>query len=247
MERTEAAMSSHLDSLNSQQYLAYDELKRLLMDICTREKSGTLTLITDRREIASITFDVGDIINFSYCNKHGRQALEKFGNVKSAKCRFIEREALEKSQLEYCADLPTTIDTLRKLGIEVEDQASESRKILLVEDTLTARKAITAMLTKLGYSALEACSGEDAISVLETAKVDMILLDIIMPGMDGYETLNIIRKNPAFSNVPVVMLTSRDSLFDQVKGKLSKCNDYLTKPVTQDQLAKVITKHLKAN
>ncbi len=116
-------------------------------------------------------------------------------------------------------------------------------KILVVEDSLVTRKVITRTLVANGYEIFEAKNAFEALSGIEEKKPDMILLDIILPGKDGYEILEEIRQKPMFEKTPVIMLTSRDGLFDKLKGKVSSADEYLTKPFQPDELLTVVHKH----
>ena len=87
-------------------------------------------------------------------------------------------------------------------------------------------------------------NGLEALTRLNTQKPDLVLLDIIMPGMDGYETLSILKKSPELKHIPVIMLTSRDKLFDKIKGKMSSSDEYLTKPFDPDDLVAKVSKYL---
>jgi CheY-like chemotaxis protein len=121
---------------------------------------------------------------------------------------------------------------------------TNQQKILVVEDSMVTRKVIARTLVASGYAVFEAKNAHEALTDLEERNPDLVLLDIILPGKDGYEILAEIRKKPMFEKLPVVMLTSRDSLFDKLKGKVSDANEYLTKPFQPDQLLMVVRKYL---
>ena len=118
-------------------------------------------------------------------------------------------------------------------------------RILVVEDSAVTRKVIARTLTTSGYEVFEAKDANEALMDIGTRNLDLVLLDIILPGRDGYEILAEIRKIPHIAKMPVVMLTSRDSLFDKLKGKVSDANEYLTKPFQPDELLSVVKKYLK--
>ncbi len=119
------------------------------------------------------------------------------------------------------------------------------RKILVVEDSPTIRKVISITLSQKGYEIIEAGDGLEALSRLNEAKPDLILLDIILPKMDGYQILSIIRENPEFKNIPVIMLTSKDGIINKVKGKVAGSSAYLTKPFDPAQLVETIERYIK--
>lgn len=118
-------------------------------------------------------------------------------------------------------------------------------KILIVEDSLVTRKVIARTLMANGYEIFEAKNAFEALTGIEDRRPNLVLLDIILPGKDGYEILEEIRKKPMFKKVPVIMLTSRDGLFDKLKGKVSDANEYLTKPFQPDELLTVVRKYLR--
>ena len=122
--------------------------------------------------------------------------------------------------------------------------AKISRKILVVEDSSTIRKVISITLSQKGYEIIEAEDGLEALSRLNESKPDLILLDILLPKMDGYQLLSIIKENQMFKNVPVIMLTSKDGIINKFKGKVAGSSAYLTKPFNPAQLVETIEKHI---
>ncbi len=120
----------------------------------------------------------------------------------------------------------------------------KNNKVLVVDDSAVARKVASLALKRNGYEISQAKNGLEALTRLNTQKPDLVLLDIIMPKMDGYETLSIIKNSQEFKHIPVIMLTSRDNLFDKIKGKRSGSNEYLTKPFDPDDLVAKVSKYL---
>jgi twitching motility two-component system response regulator PilG len=141
---------------------------------------------------------------------------------------------------------------LAGLAVVISEQAVQSakksatgqQKILVVEDSMVTRKVIARTLMSSGYEVFEAKNAFEALSDFDVRKPDLVLLDIILPGKDGYEILAEIRQKPMFAKLPIIMLTSRDSLFDKLKGKVSDANEYLTKPFQPDQLLAIVRKYL---
>ena len=131
-----------------------------------------------------------------------------------------------------------TKSTLRPLHDQI------SKKILVVEDSSTIRKVISITLSRKGYEIIEAEDGLEALSRLNESKPDLILLDILLPKMDGYQLLSIIKENLMFKNIPVIMLTSKDGIINKVKGKVAGSSAYLTKPFDPAQLVETIEKHI---
>ena len=118
------------------------------------------------------------------------------------------------------------------------------KKILVVEDSSTIRKVVSITLNQKGYEVIEAGDGLEALSKLNEANPDLILLDIILPKMDGYRILSIIRENPDFKNIPVIMLTSKDGIINKVKGKVAGSSAYLTKPFDPERLVETIERYI---
>ena len=141
------------------------------------------------------------------------------------------------------SSIPQQTTTLNAQIIDLEE--NEKGRILIVEDSMVTRKVIARTLMANGYQIFEAKNAFEALDDLEEKNPNLILLDIILPGKDGYEILAEVRKKPMFAKLPVVMLTSRDSLFDKLKGKVSDANEYLTKPFQPDELLTVVRKYLR--
>ena len=121
---------------------------------------------------------------------------------------------------------------------------SNKPKILVVDDSSTARKSARMVLEKAGYQVAEAKDGFEALGQLQNENPQLILLDLIMPGIDGYRVLDMIRGNPKFKDLPILMLTSRDGMLDKIKGAASSLNEYLTKPFVPENLVKIISKYI---
>ena len=109
-------------------------------------------------------------------------------------------------------------------------------KIMLIDDSRTIRRSAETMLSKEGCEVITANDGFEALALIHKHEPDMIFVDIMMPRLDGYQTCAIIKNNARFKNVPVVMLTSKDGLFDKARGRIVGSDHYLTKPFTRDEL-----------
>ena len=109
-------------------------------------------------------------------------------------------------------------------------------RVLVIDDSNTIRRSAEIFLRQGGYEVLLAEDGFDALSKVNDHEPDLIFCDILMPRLDGYQTCAIIKRNPEFSGVPVIMLSSKDGLFDKARGRMVGSQDYLTKPFTKDQL-----------
>lgn len=148
---------------------------------------------------------------------------------------------------EFLADLGGFFDEDQEKHPSAAPEEAKPRrkvKILVVEDSATTRTVISRMLTNEGYEVIQAMDGIEAITRFAETKPDLVLLDIIMPGIDGYETLAILKKNHDLSDIPVIMLTAKDSLVAKLKGKMSGSTEYLTKPFNALELMAKIKKHL---
>ena len=109
-------------------------------------------------------------------------------------------------------------------------------KVLVIDDSNTIRRSAEIFLKQGGYQVLLAEDGFDALSKVNDHEPDLIFCDILMPRLDGYQTCAIIKRNAKFANTPVVMLSSKDGVFDKARGRMVGSQDYLTKPFTKDQL-----------
>jgi twitching motility two-component system response regulator PilG len=118
-------------------------------------------------------------------------------------------------------------------------------RVLIIDDSVTVLKQLSSELQKLNIHADSAETGEDGLAMLNKAEYTFIFLDIVLPGSDGYQVCRLIRKNPLTKQTPVIMLTSKSSTFDRVRGKLVGCNEYLTKPVDYKSFREVVDKYVK--
>lgn len=125
-----------------------------------------------------------------------------------------------------------------------EEAGSGQKTILVVEDSSTTRKVITVTLKRNGYRIIEAVDGLEALSRISEYKPDLVLLDLILPKMDGYKILSIIKGNREYQNIPVIMLTSKDGFINKVKGKMAGSAAYLTKPFDPGKMIQTIEKHI---
>jgi twitching motility two-component system response regulator PilG len=126
---------------------------------------------------------------------------------------------------------------------------SESRglsglKILVIDDSKTIRRTAETLLTKEGCQVFTAIDGFDALSKIADHQPDLIFVDIMMPRLDGYETCSLIKHNKTFKQTPVIMLSSKDGLFDRARGRIVGSEQYLTKPFTKDELLGAISNQI---
>tara|TARA_R110000782_G_scaffold187864_5_gene278014 strand:- start:95 stop:487 length:393 start_codon:yes stop_codon:yes gene_type:complete len=117
-------------------------------------------------------------------------------------------------------------------------------KILVVDDSKTIRRTAETLLTKEGCQVFTAIDGFDALSKIADHQPDLIFVDIMMPRLDGYETCSLIKHNKVFKETPVIMLSSKDGLFDRARGRIVGSEQYLTKPFTKDELLGAISNQI---
>lgn len=116
-------------------------------------------------------------------------------------------------------------------------------KVLVIDDSNTIRRSAEIFLRQGGHQVELAEDGFDALAKVNDCLPDVIFCDILMPRLDGYQTCGIIRRNSRFAAVPIVMLSSRDGVFDKARGRMVGAQDYLTKPFTKDQLLQAVQQH----
>lgn len=125
-------------------------------------------------------------------------------------------------------------------------EISSNNHILVIDDSLPIRKHIEHELTKFNCSVDFAASAEDGLTLIQNNKYNLVLLDVVLPGMDGYELCKLIKRDKALKQTHIIMLTSKSSPFDKVRGSLAGCDNYLTKPVDVNKFNKLVQKHLQA-
>ena len=129
----------------------------------------------------------------------------------------------------------------------VADEAAsnlQGLKILIIDDSKTIRRTAETLLSKEGCTVFTAVDGFDALSKIADHRPDVIFVDIMMPRLDGYQTCSLIKHNSNFKDTPVIMLSSKDGLFDRARGRIVDSEQYLTKPFTKDELLGAITRQV---
>lgn len=117
-------------------------------------------------------------------------------------------------------------------------------KILVVDDSKTIRRTAETLLSKEGCQVFTAIDGFDALSKIADHQPDLIFVDIMMPRLDGYQTCSLIKHNKVYRETPVIMLSSKDGLFDRARGRIVGSEQYLTKPFTKDELLGAISNQI---
>ena len=123
---------------------------------------------------------------------------------------------------------------------DVPEPAHTGAKVLVIDDSNTIRRSAEIFLRQGGHEVVLAEDGFDALAKVNDHDPELIFCDILMPRLDGYQTCAIIKRNPRFARVPVIMLSSKDGLFDKARGRMVGSEDYLTKPFTKEQLLRAV-------
>jgi twitching motility two-component system response regulator PilG len=117
------------------------------------------------------------------------------------------------------------------------------RKVMVIDDSNTIRRSAEIFLTQAGCQVILAENGFEALAKVNDHQPNIIFCDILMPRLDGYQTCALIKRSPRFHDTPVVMLSSKDGLFDRARGRMVGSVEYLTKPFTKDSLLNVVRQH----
>ncbi len=113
-------------------------------------------------------------------------------------------------------------------------------KVMVIDDSNTIRRSAEIFLGQAGCRVLVAEDGFDALAKIADNDPDLVFCDILMPRLDGYQTCALIKKSPKFHEIPVIMLSSKDGLFDRARGRMVGSDQYLTKPFSKDSLIKAV-------
>jgi len=116
----------------------------------------------------------------------------------------------------------------------------EALKVMVVDDSNTIRRTAETILSKAGCEVVTAIDGFDSLAKIVDVVPDVIFVDIMMPRLDGYQTCALIKNNNEFKQTPVIMLSSKDGLFDKAKGRIVGADEYLTKPFSKNELFEVL-------
>jgi twitching motility two-component system response regulator PilG len=127
----------------------------------------------------------------------------------------------------------------------VSDAAPGSIKVLVIDDSNTIRRSAEMFLRQAGFEVILAEDGFDALAKISDHQPRVIFVDIMMPRLDGYQTCALIKQNPKLKATPVIMLSSKDGVFDRARGRLAGSDRYLTKPFTKEALIDTVNEYLK--
>ena len=116
-------------------------------------------------------------------------------------------------------------------------------KVMVIDDSKTIRRTAETLLKKEGCDVVTAIDGFEALAKISDQQPNIIFVDIMMPRLDGYQTCALIKNNQIFKSTPVIMLSSKDGLFDRARGRMVGSSEYLTKPFTKDSLLTAVRQH----
>lgn len=213
--------------------LSFDDMQRLLNNECVDKQ--TINRYIEQNEEDS--WQVQDFV--LHCNL----ALSHF-NIKQIPngvkhLRLAMELGTEDVRLQSCLE-----QVLVQYGEEKETPRYRAT-ILIVDDSPTVRKLVTVTLERQGYQVISAVDGMQALAKLNELVPDLILLDITMPHMDGYQVCKFIKSNNATKRIPVLMLSGKDGFFDKIRGRMAGSTEYLTKPFEPEVLLRAVEKHHK--
>ena len=130
------------------------------------------------------------------------------------------------------------------LAEKAMDDDFQGLKVMVIDDSKTIRRTAETLLKKVGCEVITATDGFEALAKIADNRPDIIFVDIMMPRLDGYQTCSLIKHNKTFRNTPVIMLSSKDGLFDRARGRIVGSEHYLTKPFTKDELLGAIASQI---
>lgn len=123
--------------------------------------------------------------------------------------------------------------------------STAAAKVMVIDDSQTIRRTAETLLAREGYQVITAQDGFEALAMIADHAPDIIFIDIMMPRLDGYQACALIKGNPKFARTPVIMLSSKDGLFDRARGRIVGSDEYLTKPFTKDELLGAVRSHVR--
>ena len=231
--------------MSKDELVAFKDAVNALLKLCKERHSGAMYMYTDQGHGVIFSINTGNIVDVFFRNMRGAPALAEIKKIDRAKF-FFKGDAQGSAN---AATAPTGAvsneEIFRELGVDYNTvPAAGLKKILIVEDSGLARKVLVESLSDQGYYLIEAKDGEEALDQLGAETPDLVLLDLILPKKDGYEVLSSMKKSERLKNIPVIVLTSRDTLFDKLKGKMSGTDEYMTKPVDSTALKEKLKHYL---
>lgn len=231
--------------MSKSELVTFKDALMALLKLCKERHTGAMYMYTDQGHGAIFSISSGNIIDVFFRNMRGAAAVQELKGIDRAKFFFKGDSQGASAAQAAPAGAMSNEEIFNNLGVDYNIMPDGGlKKILIVEDSGLARKVLVQALTSQGYYIMEAKDGEEAIQQLANEKPDMVLLDLILPKKDGYEVLSSMKSNVLQKNIPVIVLTSRDTLFDKLKGKMSGTDEYMTKPVDPVALKIKLNKYL---
>lgn len=129
----------------------------------------------------------------------------------------------------------------------MNNEALKGVKVMVIDDSNTIRRSAEIFLNQAGCEVILAQDGFDALAKITDHEPDVVFVDIMMPRLDGYQTCSLIKRNAKYRTTPVIMLSSKDGLFDRARGRMVGSDEYLTKPFTKDTLLTAVREHTSAD
>ena len=231
-------------------------------------KTGSLYLMTPTGDGGVIVMDHGVVVDVVYKSVQGTGALPLLRRIPEAKYLFksgftdeVKAASAKQTRLSYGQTLfrmferelvatskaSSTSVPRTRVGRNVPrppPPAPAKKKILVVEDSRVARIVLCKFLKDYGYDVLEAANGRSAVAQLAVESPDLVILDLILPDIDGYQIFNDMKDDERTRDIPVIILTSRDSLVDKLRGRMSGSDEYVTKPFKNEILLDKSKKYL---
>lgn len=174
-----------------------------------------------------------------------KRILDRLDRVVREKLQQRERRVIGDETTESAVGLTPPTSTPTNSSFAITDRGGASYNALVVDDSLVVRKQIEFELGLSGIGSELVETGERALDLVGKRSYDLIFLDVVLPGIDGYQICKKIKRDKETKHVPVIMLTSKSSPFDRVRGTLAGCESYLTKPIDQSDFHKTIRKYLQ--
>ena len=127
----------------------------------------------------------------------------------------------------------------------MDSAALTGLRVMVIDDSKTIRRTAETLLVKEGCAVTTAVDGFEALAMISDQQPHIIFVDIMMPRLDGYQTCALIKNNQMYKAIPVIMLSSKDGLFDKARGRIVGSDEYLTKPFTKDSLLQAVSRHAR--
>lgn len=228
---------------------------------------GDIHIIGDEARWGKISFRDSEIVSLVYADLPGVPALSEMGKLNQIRVLYrpvsvqsdtSESEENRNKKLFVKASISTEeffsffeqkypdavskcINTLKTKTL-VDDLLNQT--IMVIDDSAISRKMISRPLIEGGYSIIEANDGFDGLGKIQKHTPDLVIIDLIMPGIDGYKVVELLKKSEEYKDLPIIIVTSKDSLVDKIRGKMSTTDAYITKPFKDADLLDIIKKLL---